>query len=341
VGIAAFVIVLAGVTVAFVPLTPINHETVSTTTSVSIASPGGLVLRLDLNTSVISPGEGISLNVGEWNSLDEQNVVPTSNDWPIQGLGVGPCGTVNYPFGFAILYGYYNSSAGLTSAQKVQIYEPGTYSCPMILSEITSYSFFPLSDNADVMGCTPGPCFSLAMNSSAVVSGYWSGDSKLPLPAGAYTVVVGDEWGAFLLGHFEVNSAGLGGKVVVPAGTTLQVSSSYDCVAGHNATFFETQNQSVFSGGFVSGAPGVTLYVATTQQASAIFEGHPSAWVYTTGHGNSSTFSVDLSPGSYVAWTEGADMGCGSNIVLPLEALTTINVTQAFVLATSPAAVSS
>jgi len=338
VGIAAFVIVLAGVTVAFVPLTPIRYETGSTTTSVSVASPGGLALRLDLNASSISTGESVSLSVAEWNSLDEQNVISSSNDWPVQGLGVGPCGALNYPFGFAILYGYYNSSAGLSSAQKAQIYEPGTYSCPLILSGITAYSFYPLSDNADVMGsCDSGPCFSLEMNSSTVISGYWNGGTQLPLPSGSYTVVVGDEWGALLLGHFEVNSAGLGGKAVVPAGTRFQVSSSYDCVAGHNTTSFEVQNESVFSGGFISGAPGVTLYVVTTQQASVTFQGHPSTWVYTTGLGNSTTFSVILSPGSYLAWIEGADMNCGSSIVMPLEALTTVNVTQAFVLSATPA----
>jgi hypothetical protein len=129
-----------------------------------------------------------------------------------------------------------------------------------------------------------------------------------------------------------VSSGGNGGTVVLPAGTSLQVSSSFDCVAGHYATGFITQSNSVLKGGFVSGRPGVTLYVATAQQVSSTFQGHPADWVFTTGLVNSTSFSVALTPGSYFVWIEGANMNCGSQIVTPLEELTTVNVTQGFIV---------
>jgi len=77
------------------------------------------------------------------------------------------------------------------------------------------------------------------------------------------------------------------------------------------------------------------MYVATSQEAGTIYQGHPASWVYSTGLVNSSTFSVLLSPGSYVVWIEGADQNCGSSIVMPLEMLTQVNITQAFT--TTPA----
>lgn len=90
---------------------------------------------------------------------------------------------------------------------------------------------------------------------------------------------------------------------------------------------------SLLQGGISTGAPGVTVYVATTQQAGSITMGHPSNWVYSSGLTNKTTFSVPLNPGSYVFWTEGADLGCGATVVTPLELITTVNVTQAVLLA--------
>ena len=123
-----------------------------------------------------------------------------------------------------------------------------------------------------------------------------------------------------------------GGFVILPAGTVLQVSSSYDCVAGHYSVPFSIETPSMLSGRFSAGRPGVTLYVATAQQASDVFQGHPSAWTYSTGLQNSTHFTAALGAGSYVAWIEGANMNCGATIAMPLEELTTVNVTQAFTI---------
>ena len=332
-GFAILAILVVGATVAFVPLGPAATQTSSSTTSTSTGAANHLVLRLSLNTSAVPQGHSVSLNVGEWNDLSTQNNVEASQAWPIEGLGVGPCGPMNYPFGFEVLSGYYNSSAGLGSAQKVQLYGPGAYSCPMILSRISSYSFYPLSDRADVMGsCESNPCFTEEMNVTTVVGGSWSGDSSVPLPAGVYTVVAGDEWGALLFGHFEVLGADQEGAVILPGGTVIQVSSSYDCVAGHYSVPFSTQDQALLTGGFSAEAPGVTLYVATSQQASVVSQGHPSGWVYSTGLQNSSLFAINIPPGTYVIWIEGANLNCGAHIVMPLEQLTAVTITEAFTI---------
>jgi hypothetical protein len=332
-GVAILAILVVGAAVAFVPLNPTTTQAGPSTTSTSSSSTSNLVLHLILNNSVVSQGRSVSLTVGEWNNLNAQNNVEASQAWPVQGLGVGACGPLNYPFGFEVLSGYYNSSAGVDSAQKVQLYGPGPYPCPMILSGISSYSFYPLSDQADVMGsCGQNPCFTEDMNTTAVVGGNWSEGSLVPLPPGVYTVVVGDEWGALLFGHFEVVATEQGGTVILPAGTAIQVSSSYDCVASHYSLPFGTQDEAMFTGAFSVEAPGVTLYVATAQQASVVFQGHPSSWTYSTGLVNSSRFAINIPAGTYIVWIEGANLNCGAHIVMPLERLTMVNITEAFTI---------
>jgi len=341
--VAVVAILVVGATAMLVPLSPTPSFTGTTgltgasTTSTSTVSADGLSLRFALNASAVPQGGAVHLTVGEWNTLSGQNGVGVSDAWAVRGLGVGPCGRLNFPFGFEIVSGLYYNLTGLVSAQKIQLSPPGVYSCPAILAGVTSYSFYPLSDVANITGpCSggPGPCFRDGMNYSETVSTYWNGTSMAPLPVGAYTVVVGDEWGALLFGQFAVTASGQV-LTVLPAGATLQVSSSYDCVAGHYAVPFSVQEPSVLSGGFSAGRPGVTLYVATTQQASSLFEGHPSTWVFASGLQSSSRFAVSLAPGSYMAWIEGADMNCGATVVMPLEQLTAVNVTQAFTLVTS------
>jgi len=118
------------------------------------------------------------------------------------------------------------------------------------------------------------------------------------------------------------------GTIILPSGTTFQVSSSYDCVAGHYSVPFTAQDPSLLTGGFSAGRPGVTMYLATAQQASEVTQGHPSTWTYSTGLQNTTHFRVALGAGSYVAWFEGADLNCGATMVTPLEQLTNVTITE-------------
>ena len=134
----------------------------------------------------------------------------------------------------------------------------------------------------------------------------------------------------------SANETSSGGSVILPAGTSFEVSSSFDCVAGHRSFNFSLAEQSELTGGFTAGAPGVTAYVATVQQATSTFEGHPASWIYSTGLVNSSHFAVILYSGSYVVWIEGADENCGSSTITPLEMLTKVNITESFTLTGQP-----
>ncbi len=145
--------------------------------------------------------------------------------------------------------------------------------------------------------------------------------------------------GALSMAGTPAHETSSGGLTVLPAGTVIKVSSSFDCVAGHYSLNFTLPERSALTGGFKAGAPGVAAYVATAQQAASAFQGHPSDWVYSTGLVNSSHIGLSLSAGSYVLWIEGADQNCGSGIVMPLEVLTQVNITESFVV--TPQSVSS
>ncbi len=311
----------------------------TTTGSAVVRSSSGLDLSLSLDSNMISPGQAVSVSLDEWNTLSIENVVPSASDWPVPGLALGPCGT-NLPIGIEIAQGFYTSS-NISSAQGLQLSERGAYSCPVIFASISSYAFEPNSDVAGVMGsCGTNPCFTDRIESTTNATGYWTGGNPpySTSPAfsnftqGEYTVVGGDEWGALAILHFAVVGGNSAASVILPANTTLEVSSSYDCVAGHYSLNFSVPGQSDLAGGFSSGAPGVTAYVATTLQAASTYQGHPASWVYSTGLENVSSFSVALSTGSYVVWIEGADLNCGSSTIMPLEMLTRVNITQAFTL---------
>lgn len=177
----------------------------SSTTSKSV---NGLSLSLSLNSTTFQPGQEVAVVLDEQNMLATVNDVSTSNSWPLSGLILGPCGTLNYPIGIAIFQGYYTSS-NVSSATPLQLYKPGIYHCPMILSGINAYAFQPLSDSASVIGsCEPNPCFTdFKVSSEVTVTGYWSNGQESILgnfTPGVYTVVGGDEWGSLAVLHFIV-----------------------------------------------------------------------------------------------------------------------------------------
>jgi len=134
---------------------------------------------------------------------------------------------------------------------------------------------------------------------------------------------------------YSSNSSTSSVTVILPEGATFQVQSSYDCLAGHLALPFNvTSAGATLEGRINASEPGVSVFVATAQQAQTTFQGHPTASVFASGPSNSTGFTIGISPGpeSYVLWIEGADMGCGSSIVTPLEQMTTITLPQAVTL---------
>jgi hypothetical protein len=105
-----------------------------------------------VNSTSFEPGQGIAVTVDERNTLAEVNNIPAADDWPLQGLSLGPCGTLNYPNGVAIFEGYY-TSANISTAIPLKLYDPDAlYHCPGILAVITAYEFQPSSDIASIYG---------------------------------------------------------------------------------------------------------------------------------------------------------------------------------------------
>ena len=185
--------------------------------SVSVSSSHSLELLLSVNSTLISPNEEVGVMIQERNTLLEANNVSSAKDWPLQGLSLGPCSSVNLPMGLEIFQGFY-TSANVSTAKPLLLYDPNaTYSCPMILSGVASYAFEPLSDAAAIVGtCSPNPCFTQSVSSEPNFGGYWAsnpiqGSTFTPFPPGVYTVAGGDEWGALAVVHFAVLQPGQAG----------------------------------------------------------------------------------------------------------------------------------
>jgi hypothetical protein len=177
--------------------------------STSAKSPAsGLELSLQLNTTDVRAGQGVAATVDEANTETAPINFSATADWPMQGLAVGPCGSLNYPVGVVVLRGNYDV-ANVSSAKALQIYRPGISACPMILAGIGSFGFQASSDNATIFGgcqgAGSGGCMTETINSTVSFSGYWSGGVLTRFPSGIYTVVAGDEWGGIAILHFVVS----------------------------------------------------------------------------------------------------------------------------------------
>ena len=176
----------------------------------------GLQLELYTSSSAFYPGQKISVNITEYNTLSKINVVSAARNWPIQGLSLGPCGG-NLPVGIEVFYGYFsptNISSGLSN-ETVQFYKPGVYYCPAMFN-ISSYAFQPRSANAswypvctgndlNSAGCSVPASATISFNGSWTRGGALGQGSFLKnLSPGTYTIVGGDEWGGVVMLHFEI-----------------------------------------------------------------------------------------------------------------------------------------
>jgi len=199
-------------------LMAVNVNTVTATTpfnngnSASSKSVSGLELSLSLDSKTYQSGQQVGIDIDEKNTLSKTNTITSSAKWTISGLGVDPCGPLNYPFGIAVFQGNY-TAANISSASPLQIFEPGIYHCPMILTDISSYVFQPLSDSAAVFQMSESTAvFTAGMNAEfePAPTGYWAsnnvGATFTNFEPGVYTVVAGDEWGAVVVVHFTVTN---------------------------------------------------------------------------------------------------------------------------------------
>lgn len=168
--------------------------------NVSVPSQRGLELIVALNATEVVTGEAIQVNLSEFNTLPTVNNVSASVDWPAQ-VSLGPCKNVyDQPFGIAVYSGHVDEQ-NLSQGQRVAIFP--IVACPMYIRLVTGYEFQPQSDLALVLpssGAAPSP-----LVGSVDISMVYSSSQGQPLPAGGYTVLAADEWGALAFLYFQVS----------------------------------------------------------------------------------------------------------------------------------------
>ncbi len=190
-----------GTTTASVP--PSSTETTTTVTGTS-PGPSGTLLLLGLNTTKVSSGAGLEVNVSEYNPSASELNVSKGDSWPLSGLGTSGCPSLYYPFGVAVLQGVY-TSANFSLATPIDIFPE--VACPALVMYITGYLFMPTSENATVL---PGTGH-FAMAATVSVGGVYGAVGSMPnqpvsFAPGRYTVVAGDEWGSLAFAYFTVSS---------------------------------------------------------------------------------------------------------------------------------------
>lgn len=174
---------------------PITTETTITTqTTTSTQSENGLRLQFSVNTTILTPGEPLQINVNEYNTLSTNNNVAATTNWVVNGFTIGACPNINVlPFGVALFQGTYNAQ-NISQGNPLELY--AAVPCAQLIRLITGYDFLPDSSNAAIMPggdlASPTP-----MSANVIVGGTYTQVTQLtPLVSGDYTVVAGDEWGA-------------------------------------------------------------------------------------------------------------------------------------------------
>ena len=169
------------------------------------------LIASDDSQSIIS-GENITFRLGIFNN-GPTSIFNVSDLWPTIGgekdrLGISPC-SADIPYGFAVVPGNVSGSSILT-AKPLNMWQPGVYMCPAIYP-VSSYKIMGLSSNGYILSSSNSP-IPITLTSTATFSGYWVASNPFNgsyhfvyFPAGQYTVIVADEWGAIAFLHFTVH----------------------------------------------------------------------------------------------------------------------------------------
>jgi rhodanese-related sulfurtransferase len=172
---------------------PTTAPATTTPSTASTQSGNGLQLQVSVNTTTLTPGEALQINVSEYNTLSTTNNVTAATNWGVNGLTIGACPNINVlPFGVAIFQGKYNAQ-NISRGTPLELF--AAVPCPQLMRLVTGYDFLPNSSNAAIMpgGDLGSPT---PMSASESVNGtYTQGFQLTPFAAGTYTVVAGDEWG--------------------------------------------------------------------------------------------------------------------------------------------------
>jgi hypothetical protein len=164
----------------------------------------GLLLNLSINGSSFSQGQSVEVSITETNSLSSMNNATAAQNWGTT-FSLGRC-SANYPFGIALLKGYYTLQ-NFSLGEKVSLQSPvQNYMCVRPPFSTNYYHFLPNSDRAVVQVDMGNQTVTSPMEVSIPITGYWTAEGSFtPLQHGTYTLVAGDEWGGLALLRFTVN----------------------------------------------------------------------------------------------------------------------------------------
>jgi hypothetical protein len=166
--------------------------TSATINSASVNSISGLSLSLSLDSITYKPGQDVYITVEEYNTLNTDTIVPASNNWALDYLEMGGCGTNGGFVGIALFQGYYTADDKSLGEPLLFWNYNITTPCPTTITPPNGFDFTPLDQKYAELD----------------LKGYWTGNSPSAaftnFEPGIYTVVAGDEWGALVFVHFTV-----------------------------------------------------------------------------------------------------------------------------------------
>jgi hypothetical protein len=221
--VAASVAVIATQVNTSTNTTTASYTQTQAESSSTTVSQNGLRLSLNVDPTVAYPGDQITVNISDFNTLTDLNSPNMTGPPTVVGtaLSLGPCSQL--PLGFGIYQGNYQT-ANLSQATSLSLFQPGIYSCPAEFG-VAYFTFYPQSDEIALYSPQPsGPGNSTVPNLmwtnpdnfEQSFSGYWTVQNQTcvfscgvlhQFQPGVYTVVGGDDWGQLAIVHFTVEGS--------------------------------------------------------------------------------------------------------------------------------------
>ncbi len=161
-------------------------------------SSDALKLLLSTNSTVIKPNQTLGIDITLNNTSSSVLVKDAQNNWPMQGLSMGPCQFD--PVGVGVYGGNY-AIENITNARPLQLYQNGTYNCPAFAG-IDRYIFEPSGDKAVLENSNGNSTGEVKYHTS--FDGFYTGNGFVPPDVGVYTILADDEWGHLAIQHFTV-----------------------------------------------------------------------------------------------------------------------------------------
>ena len=218
----------------------------TTSSESSVHSSAGLQVALDVSVITDNGTTSRSLGASLFNPSSTQLILATGQ----MSLGLGPCSQL--PLGVGLFRGYYNA-ANLSSAVPLNLYQPGTYSCPAMFT-VAEWSFSPMSDNVTLVSPQPAGSGNTTTSqdiwtrpaaTTVPLSGYWTGENESAIfhqfSPGVYTAAAEDEWGDLRMTSFIISSSSTGTNS--SSDNSLTVNSKSTGIGGYESIATSSTNQ--------------------------------------------------------------------------------------------------